>query len=718
MSEYSSSVNKNNSNNKSEEINLSELIGVLLDNKWKIVIITAMFTAISIAYALIATPIYSASALVQVEQTAGGNVLSKLSEIIPDGKPESQTEIGLLQSRLVLGQTVDDLALDTVVQQKHLPLFGKGLSRLFGYSDGKIAISRLIVPDELLDIPFTLTVLSPTEYSISVNDITLRGKTGELLDKNGISLLVSDISTPQNTSFILTKCAKLTAINNLLDDFSVTDMSKDSGMLQLTFKEESVKQATNILNSISNNYLQQNVGRKSEEAARSLDFLKEQLPLVRAKLDDAENNLNLFRQKNESVDLSLEAKSVLDNTVSLETQINELTFKEAEISKLYTRDHPAYRTLLEKKALLLKERDKLNVRISNMPKTQQEILSLTRDVQSGQEVYMLLLNKQQELSINKASTVGNVRIIDNAVADHKPVAPKKAIVILVGMLFGLFISVVYCILRKLLHSGIESSDQIESLGLNVYATIPASKWLKDKNQKLGKNKRKAVRSVNLLAKDNPTDLSVEAIRSLRTSLHFAMMQAENNILLISGATPEAGKTFVSCNLAVVIAQSDKKVLLIDADLRKGQVHHLLGCSEKNGLSDILINRDSYGRNIKKTEVENLDFISRGQIPPNPSELLMNANFKHLMIWAASQYDLVIVDTPPVLAVSDACIAAKYAGTTMLVARFQQNTLKEIEVSAKRFSQNNLTVNGVIFNGVEKTSHNYYEYGSYTQYQND
>lgn len=716
MSEQISTMNK--SNNKSDQIDLNEVLGTLLDNKWKIVAITMLLTLVSIAYALLATPIYSASALVQVEQSAGSSVLSKLSDIMPDSKPESQTEIGLLQSRLVLGQTVDNLALDTLVQQKHFPLFGKGLSRLLGYQNGKIAISRLTVPDELLDIPFNLTVLSPTTYSLSINDSTLQGKTGELLEKNGISLLVSDIAAPVNTTFVVTKLAKLTAINNLLDNFSVTDMSKDSGMLQLTFREESVKQATDILNSISNNYLQQNVGRKSEEAARSLDFLKDQLPLVRAKLDDAENSLNLFRQKNESVDLSLEAKSVLDNTVSLETQINELTFKEAEISKLYTRDHPAYRTLLEKKALLLKERDKLNVRISNMPKTQQEILSLTRDVQSGQEVYMLLLNKQQELSINKASTVGNVRIIDNAVADHKPVAPKKPIVILVGILFGLFISIFYCIVRKLLHSGIESSEQIENLGLNVYATIPASKWLKDKNQKLGKNKRKTIRSVNLLAKDNPADLSVEAIRSLRTSLHFAMLQADNNILLISGATPEAGKTFVSCNLAAVIAQSDKKVLLIDADLRKGQVHHILGCSEKNGLSDILINRDSYAENIKKTEIENLDFISRGQIPPNPSELLMNANFKHLMVWAASQYDLVIVDTPPVLAVSDACIAAKYAGTIMLVARFQQNTLKEIEVSARRFAQNNLTVNGIIFNGVERTSHNYYEYESYTQYQNN
>ena len=715
MSEQISSINKNSDSSSGEQIDLLELVGVLLDNKWKIAITTAFFMIASIVYALMATPIYRANALVQVEQSAGNNMLSKLSDIMPGSKPESQTEIGLLKSRMVLGKTVDELGLDTVVSEKHFPVFGKGLARLLGQRDADIAISRLSVPDDLLDVPFSLTITSPTTFSLDVDNMMLEGKVGELLNKGDINLLVSEINAPVATTFIIVKQEKASAIDKILENFSVADLSKDSGMLQLTYQGESARRAAQILSSISNNYLQQNVSRKSEEAAKSLDFLKEQLPLVREKLDEAESRLNVFRQKNESVDLSLEAKSVLDNTVALETQINELTFKEAEISKLYTRDHPAYRTLLEKKALLLKERDKLNARIGNMPKTQQEILSLTRDVQSGQEVYMLLLNKQQELNINKASTVGNVRIIDTALAEKKPVAPRKSLIVAVGTLLGLFISIAFCLIRKLLHSGIESSEQIENLGLNVYATIPSSKWLKDKNLKLTRSKRKNVRSVNLLAKDNPTDLSVEAIRSLRTSLHFAMMQAKNNILLIFGATPEAGKTFVSCNLGAVIAQSDKKVLLIDADMRKGQVHHVIGCDEKNGLSEALIGKAEFSDVVKKTEIDNLDFISRGQIPPNPSELLLNANFEKLMAWAAEHYDLVIVDTPPVLAVSDACIAAKYAGTTMLVARFQQNTIKEMEVAAKRFAQNNLTIGGVIFNGVEKRAVNYYEYGAYNSY---
>lgn len=715
MSEQISNIGKSNGKT-SNQIDLNELMGVLKDNKWKITAITLFFTFISTLYALIATPTYRATALVQVEQSASSSVLSKLSAIMPDSKPESQSEIGLLKSRMVLGQTVEDLGLDTVAYEKHFPIIGKGISRFLGYHDGEIAISRLTVPEAMQDLPFTLMVVSPNRYSLHFDDVTLAGNTGELLTNNEISLLVSGINAPVGTTFIVTKHDKLTAIDKILENFTVTDLSKDSGMLQLTLRGENAKQTTRILNSISNNYLQQDVDRKSEEAAKSLEFLKNQLPSVRAKLDEAESHLNQFRQKNESVDLSLEAKSVLDTTVALETQINELTFKEAEISKLYTRDHPAYRTLLEKKALLLKEKDKLNIRIGNMPKTQQEILSLTRDVQSGQEIYMLLLNKQQELSINKASTVGNVRIIDTAVTDKKPVAPRKALITILGLILGLLISVVIYVLRHIFHNGIESSEQIESLGLNVYATIPNSKWLKDKNSKLAKSKRKTVRSINLLATDNPVDLSVEAIRSLRTSLHFAMLQAENNILLISGATPEAGKTFVSCNLAAVIAQSDKKVLLIDADLRKGQVHNVIGCNDKNGVSDALIGRLTFSETIQNTGIENLDFISRGQIPPNPSELLMSSNFEKLMKWATENYDLVIVDTPPILAVSDACIAAKYASTVMLVARFKKNTLKEMEISAKRFAQNNITIGGIIFNGVEKRTANSYEYGAYSYYQ--
>lgn len=213
-----------------------------------------------------------------------------------------------------------------------------------------------------------------------------------------------------------------------------------------------------------------------------------------------------------------------------------------------------------------------------------------------------------------------------------------------------------------------------------------------------------------LAIENPADLAIEAIRGLRTSLHFAMMEARNNVLMISGASPKAGKTFVSTNLAAIIAQAGKKVLLIDTDMRKGYTHKLFEVSNEYGLSDFLSGKNDLPKSVKKIKNVEFDFISRGVVPPNPAELLMHRRFGELITWASNNYDIVILDTPPILAVTDAAIIGHYAGTTLLIARFEQNTPKEIEVSYKRFEQSGVIVKGCILNGVVKKASSYYGYG--------
>ncbi|WP_426595931.1 tyrosine-protein kinase Wzc [Pectobacterium brasiliense] len=705
----------------SDEIDLGRLLGTLLDNRWLIIGVTAVFTVLGIMYAMLATPVYKADALIQVEQSSGNSLLNDISSMLPDAKPQSAAEIELIKSRMVIGKTVSDLALDISIQQKYFPLVGKGIARLAGSEPGRIAVSRLDVPASWQDEALSLEVLPNQQYIVEAGDtVKFTGSIGQLENHNGITLLVSDIVAEPGTIFRIQKLNQLTAINDLLDNFSVADKGKDTGVLALSMEGEDPVLTTKILSSISQNYLQQNVERKSEEAGKSLEFLKEQLPNVRSSLNEAENKLNQFRQQNESVDLSLEAKAVLDTTVAVEAQLNELTFKEAEISKLYTREHPAYRALMEKRKTLEQERDKLNKRVGAMPKTQQEILRLMRDVQAGQEVYMQLLNKQQELSINKASTVGNVRIVDNAVIQPKPVKPKKALIVLLAMILGGMASTAFVILKTLLHKGIESPEQLEELGINVYASVPLSEWQQKKDRALlgNKSKKGNTRATDLLAVGNPADLAIEAIRSLRTSLHFAMMEAKNNVLMISGASPAIGKTFVSANLGAVIAQSGQRVLIVDCDMRKGYAHELMGVQGINGLSDILSGQITTEKSIRKTAIENMDFIARGQIPPNPSELLMHSRFSQFIDWASEHYDIVLLDTPPILAVTDAAIISRNAGTSLLVARFEVNTLKEIEVSVRRFEQNGTEIKGVILNAIVKRAASYYGYGNYNYYTYD
>ncbi|HID9258087.1 TPA: polysaccharide biosynthesis tyrosine autokinase [Klebsiella quasipneumoniae] len=713
-----SSVNSKTEIKDTDEIDLSRLFGELIDHRKLIISVTSLFTLIFIIYALFATPIFQADALVQVEQKQGNAILNNLSQMLPDSQPQSAPEITVLQSRMILGKTVDDLNLQTIVNQNYFPLFGRGFYRLMGNTPGSVSISNFDIDsnkDE--DVEILLRILDSKSFEIEYDGTKIYGSLGQLIQKNGMTIKVEQIDAKVGTEFNVTKISKLKAISNLQDNFAVADQGKDTGMLVLSLMGDNPTLIKNIINNIAENYLSQNIARQAAQDAKSLDFLNQQLPKVRSELDIAEDKLNKYRQQSDSVDLSLEAKSVLDQIVNVDNQLNELTFRESEISQLYTKEHPTYKALMEKRKTLQDERLKLNKKVSAMPETQQEILRLSRDVESGRAVYMQLLNRQQELNIAKSSAIGNVRIIDDAVTQAKPIKPKKALLVFVGVVLGIFFSVTIVLIRVFLRRGIESPEQLEEFGVNVYASIPVSEWMTKNhvlNKKIKSRKNEKKENTIFLAIDNPADISIEAIRSLRTSLHFAMMEAKNNLLMISGASPSAGKTFVSSNLAAVIAQSGRRVLFIDADMRKGYAHKIFKSNNTNGLSDLLSGKVDVTNCVKKLEHAGFDFISRGKNPPNPAELLMHSRFKLLIEWASSQYDIVLIDTPPILAVTDAAIIGRYVGTSLLVARFEANTAKEIAVSVNRFEQSGVEIKGAILNGVIKKASSYYGYG-YSNY---
>lgn len=695
-----------------DEIDLGRIIGELIDHRKLIIAVTALFTFISLLYALFATPIYQADALLQVEQKQGNAILNSLSQMLPDSQPQSAPEIALLQSRMILGKTVDDLNLQAIAEKNYFPIFGRGWARLIGHKPENLTITRLYLPSSDKELPeLNLTVKDKLHYTVEYNGKKIDGVVGVLLDSDGIALKIDRIDANEGSEFTVSYISKLKAITDLQESFSVTDQGKDTGILTLTLRGEDPKHLEQVLDSISDNYLAQNIARQAAQDAKSLEFLNAQLPKVRSDLDLAEDKLNQYRRQKDSVDLSLEAKSVLDQIVNVDNQLNELTFRESEISQLYTKEHPTYKALMEKRKTLQDEKSKLNQRVTAMPKTQQEILRLSRDVNSGQAVYMQLLNRQQELNIAKSSAIGNVRIIDNAVSQPKPVKPKKILVLAVGFVLGLMVSLSLVFLRIFLRRGIESPEQLEEIGINVYASIPVAENSVKKASQIKRFTQKNEKEyTTFLSIENPADLAIESIRGLRTSLHFAMMEARNNILMISGASPNAGKTFVSSNLAAIIAQTGKKVLFIDTDMRKGYTHKLFNKNNENGLSDVLSGKIAFEKAIKQIDSCGFDYISRGSVPPNPAELLMHRRLNELLIWANSQYDIIILDTPPILAVTDAAIIGQYVGTTLLVVRFEQNTVKEIEVSFKRFEQSGVTVKGCILNGVIKKASSYYGYG--------
>ncbi|WP_406667123.1 polysaccharide biosynthesis tyrosine autokinase [Gallaecimonas sp. GXIMD1310] len=711
-----------------DEIDLARLWAVIMEGKWLIAAVTGAFALVGVAIAVLSTPIYRADALLQVEQKDSGmSSLLEMTSMFPQDS-SADAEVQIIKSRMVLGGAVDQLGLQNMATAHYFPVIGRFVARhhvgapaakpffsSYAWGGEVIHLGHLQVPAYLLDTPMTLTALAGNQYQLSLDGTPLlSGTVGQTATGQGISINVTDLQARPGTRFDIQKKNRLQAITDLSSQLSVAEQGQKTGILHASMMGADQSEIQAALNAVSTHYLLQNVKRNAAQAQNSLVFLKKQLPKIKSKLDASEEKLNDYRLQTKSLDLGLETEGILKQSVELENQLNELKFKEADISRLYTKSHPAYIALKQQIATLEQDKAKLTGQIKALPKTQQEMLRLKRDVEVNQQIYLTLLNKVQELNVLKAGTVGNVRILDNAAVNPKPVKPKKALIIVLATLLGAMLGTLWVLVRGFMRKGIESPEELEEMGVSVYATIPQSDTQSKLEEKIKRQFKRGKKQEErpLLAQENPADLAIEAMRGLRTSLHFAMMEAANNVLMISGPSPSVGKSFVSANLAAVSAMTGQKVLVVDADMRRGYMHALFNQHNERGLSELLSGQCQRQEAILPTGITHLDVLPRGMVPPNPSELLMHPNFKALLEWAQQHYDLILVDTPPILAVTDPAIVGRLAGTTLLVARFGQNPAKEVDVTLRRFEQNGIDVKGVILNGMVRKASQGYGYGAY------
>ena len=508
-------------------------------------------------------------------------------------------------------------------------------------------------------------------------------------------------------------------MDRLTANYSVAEKGKLTGILGLNYQGQDKAQITRILNEILAAYSKQNIERRSAETAQTLSFLDEQLPELKDKLDSAERAFNSFREQSNTVDVTKESELYLSQSITLEQQKAQLQQRQAELSAKYTNEHPAMQEINAQLGVVTQRISDLEATLKQLPDLQRRYLQLYREVEVSQQLYTGLLNSYQQLRIAKAGEIGNVRIIDQAVTPIKPIAPKKLQILILSLFLGAFLGTLLALLRNMLRSGVKNSDQIETeLDLPVYATVPRSS-IQEGHFKLLKKKK----FLPILAIKNSDDLAVESLRSMRTAIHFALGNAKNNIIMVSGPAPEVGKSFISVNLATILAQSGKCVLLIDGDMRRGYLHQYFKDSNNDiGLSNYLNGQVvETEKLIQKSEVVNLDFVARGKSPTNPSELLGSEQFVRLMEELSSQYDHVIIDTPPVLAVTDSLIISQYTGVNLVIARYAKTQMKELELTVNRFEQMGVKVNGILLNDVQREVGSSYGYNyaySYTSKKDD
>jgi len=727
--------------NDDDAIRLSEYWDILVDRRWLVLGVTIFSLAIGAAFAIFSTPIYQSNLLVQVEDSApdAKNFLGDTANLF-DVKTPAIGEIQILRSRLIMGGAVEATRLYIDARPRRTPLIGDWLARrakglsdpgflgMSGYVSGKerIDITKFDVPADLEDQrPFIITSLADGQYTLEHPDLpeAITGSVGKLLSREvpggTLTLLVGSLAGKPGAEFVVSRASILATTEELQRRVQLNEQGKQSNVISVSLEDSDRDRLKRILNEIGAQYVHQNVERKSAEAEKTLEFLDGQLPEFKKQLENSEDAFASFRNKNGTIAFDEEAKAVLGQAVQLQTKLLESEQLKRELLSRFTEGNPKVRVIDSQIAAVRNELGGIERRVSAMPVLQRDALRLERDVRVNSELYKSLLNSSLQLRLVKEGKVGNVRLLDKAIEPKQPVKPQRPLVIALSLMLGLVAGIGLAIARSKMASGIHNPQEIEDrLGLSVYSVVPQA----IEQDALLQLIADGAAGAQVLAVTAPESLAIESLRNLRISLQLTLLEAGSNLVLVTGATPGVGKSFVSSNFAVIMAQAGKRVLLINADLRKGHINKSFGLARQGGLADVLGGEMAVEQAIHAQVLPNLDILTTGNYPFNPANMMLSSALGDLLEAASERYDLIVIDSPPVLVAADAAAVSAHVGAILLVARDGLTQIGELNESVKRLAHANRRVSGIVFNGMDLSRRHYgsygYKYGGYryTEYK--
>lgn len=722
-----------------DEIDLFALLLALLRG-WKMILIFALLSFIlGLTYSRYVQPTYKSDALLQIDKESKGisALGSNISDLVGTESSPAETERELIMSRMVLKPVVDNLHLDIKISNPELTKVDRVLQSkiptqisnesgvTLDTKQGIVDISSFEVPRAYENRTFQIkrTAIG-FELSIEVDDKLEKynGKISSLTTiptpEGVITILVN--SLPRNGNVInLTKVSVPFAINELSNSLSVFEQGTGTGILKLDLKGQDQQQVSNVLSEILKSYINQNLERGTQQASTTIEFMESQVPQLKQKLEQSEGIFNNFREKHGTLDVSKEAEILLNESSQIERQLSDLNLKKADLLTYYTDEHPLVIQINDQLKVLNNRRAEIQDTITGLPEIQREFLQLSQDVEINREIYLTMLKNYEQLKIARAGEIGYARIIDMPVNTFKPIAPRKVIILALSLIIGTLLGSLLVLVKNLLRNTVKDPERLEAkTGVPVIATIPRSKT----SINLIKNNKNNRR---LLAMVDHDGLSYESIKSLCTSLIFAMPpvskvapisddisnnDAAGKVIVISGEAPGIGKSFISSNLAETFSQLNKKVLILDGDMRRGELHKIFTVDQSNGLGDYLTEENANLSDfIHPTGFEFIDFMPRGKHPHNPASLLSTEKFASMMSQLIAIYDYIIIDTPPVLAVSDAIIIAKFADKVLLVTRYNHSIEGQLAYAVKQMNKANVTVDGIVLNDMVQGITNKYSY---------
>jgi tyrosine-protein kinase Etk/Wzc len=720
---------------KAREISLHDLAQVLTAEWRSVATVAAGVLALAVVYLLVAPRIYEADVVIRVEEKSRSVAgLEEVAALLGE-KSAAEVEIEVIRSRRLVGSVVDLLRLDVGVQPVRFPLVGESFARghldpepappwlgLESYAWGgeRLRLVRITVPEELLGEPMELTALGGGRFRLSAGggQVVADGQVGTTAavpaGTGRVEVDVSELVARPGTRFLVTQRRRDDVVDELLGALRAEERGKKSGIVVVTLEGRDPARVAAVLDALSEAYLRADVDRRSADAQRALEFLEAQLPALRANLEQAEGELRTFQARKGTVSIPVETQQLVAQSAELERELSALEMQRTDARRRFTSEHPEVAVIDRKVEALRGRRALMETRLRILPTTELEAARLERNAKVASEIYLPLLAKVQELRLVRTGFVGNSSIVDPARRPRQPARPRPTLVLVLATLLGVGAGAATVLARRTWAGTARDADEIEwATGLPVYAGIPHSAKQEELERKAQRLPEIPPRPLSVVAPDDP---AVEQLRSLRTMLHFTLANAPTKIVALSSPAPGTGKSFVCMNLAHLLADSGWKVLLVDADLRRGQLHRHFSIPRENGLAELITGKVSPDEAIRATPFENLFLLPSGRVPERPAELLQSQNFRLVLEDASKRFDLVIVDTPPVLAVTDPLLVAWNAGLTLLVLRAGQMPMRDILRALRQFAQNRIRVEGTILNDLRPGMDRYgsgrhYEYRS-------
>ncbi len=746
------------------------MLRLMRDHAWTIAGITAAVVALGGVYVWIASPVYSASAMIRVE-AQGRNALGFAADgqqqlIVGQGTARTDAEIGMLQSRSILDPVVNQFGYQIAAAPHALPILGT-LARKFAtpgeparawfgldsYAWGgeRLKIDTLQVPPDLENHKLRLRALDGGAFELlgAGGTVLLTGKAGQLAQGSGISILVRQLEARPHTEFDVVSLNGVNALQRFSKRLKILEKGSGTGLVQITFASDSPEHSADVANAIAQGYVAATIAESRANDSKTLDFINRELPRLREELRQAEAALMGYQASTGSLQPTSEAQSYLQGGIDIERQIAMLQLQRTQMAANFTPDSPPMRNLDQQLGQLNAAKARFDARFTRMPESERTNADLSRNAKVAESIYIAMVNKAEELTVRRASTTGDVHIVDNAVRPADPISPNVPIIMISSLGFGLILGTGWVFLRNRYLTGVTDSKFIErNMRMPMLASVLFSQQQARLDQAMPRNlafqpvaahlqRRPALlpsgvrantaaealqpaTSQYLLARSFPHDASVEALRGLRTALHLHLhdtSRPDDGVIVLTGPTPDTGKSFVAANLSVLEAETQKRVLLVDADMRCGRLASFFGKPNAGGLAELLAGRIGLDQAIQPAGVPGLSLLSCGSYPGNPSELLMMPAFQHLLAELRQRFDLVIIDTPPLLAVSDAAIVANSGGKTVLVLRSGMHAEGEIEDTITKLDRAGAWTVGAIFNAVPLRRSERLGYGYSSAYLN-